>query len=779
MDILQDQGISLNDIMRTLYRGRKIIAATFFSVVLLTGIYTFTADPVYEASAKLIIKDESGMQDAILGISNLGFSQKDIMINNQVEILKSRTLAENVINKLMKSEQADQLEILGVNQDGDENSRGILASFSRLLETFGKILSGDSNQQKTQEELFDETVEELQDRIHVVPIRDTDMIDIRVTAYTPNEASFIANTLTKSFLDKSQLESQEEVRQVKNFLAEQLSIVKNKLVESEEKLKKYKEKEKVVALPEETQELVQKLAEFEGLYNEALTEFNSAKKRLTYIDEQLAQNRQNFDIETISMSPYLEELKKKMAEIEGARAVFVASLVNKGVYDANSPQIKQYDDQISELKDRFKTEVTKMASVDILDPVKLSESLVTRKIEIEADIESLKPKVSSLKKIVDDYNAQLETLPDVSLKLARLERSAKVDEKIYLMMQEKFEESRITEVGQLGNARIIDPAKAPKDPIKPRKKLNMVLAVFMGLGLGIGITFVLDFMDNSVHSMEELERQGIPVLGSIPVIRDMDNKLKKKRNGTVDPETAKISRLESRMISHFAPKSPISEAYRTFRTNVQYSKADKPLKSILLTSPGPGEGKSTSIANLAITLAQQGSRVLLVDSDLRRPILHNIFKVDKSNGLSNRLVGRISTSEAIRKTYVENLYLMPCGTLPPNPSELLGSVAMKDLIGELNSRFDVILLDSPPVIAVTDPAVLSAMVDGVVIIVMAGQTHREAAQRAFTLLKNVNSHVLGALLNGVQVENIYGSYYYYYHYHYYGKDGEKSRKHRV
>ncbi|MFQ6113120.1 MAG: CpsD/CapB family tyrosine-protein kinase, partial [bacterium] len=233
----------------------------------------------------------------------------------------------------------------------------------------------------------------------------------------------------------------------------------------------------------------------------------------------------------------------------------------------------------------------------------------------------------------------------------------------------------------------------------------------------------------------------------------------------------------SRLITQFAPKSSISEAYRAFRTSILYSKVDKPLKSILVTSPGPAEGKSTSVANLAITMAQQGSKVLLVDADLRRPVLHSIFKVDKKSGLSNRLVGKISTKTVINKTAVENLFLIPCGTIPPNPSELLGSEAMNHLIDELNSQFDMILFDTPPTIAVTDPVVLSAMVDGVVLVVKAGQTNRKATLRSFSLLKSVNSQILGVLLNCVKMDGVYDSYYYPYQYHYHEDHGKKRIEH--
>jgi tyrosine-protein kinase Etk/Wzc len=169
-------------------------------------------------------------------------------------------------------------------------------------------------------------------------------------------------------------------------------------------------------------------------------------------------------------------------------------------------------------------------------------------------------------------------------------------------------------------------------------------------------------------------------------------------------------------------------------------------------------------------------RVLLIDSDLRRPVLHSIFKVDRRIGLSNVLVGRASIEEAVQNTDIENLFVMPCGTLPPNPSELLASNAMTRALEEMKAMYDIVLFDSPPIIAVTDAAVLSSRLDGVILVVKAGQTDREAAFRAYTLLKNVNSRILGVLLNGVQIESMYGSYYYYYHYYYYGKDGEKKRK---
>ncbi len=777
LDEQLEREITLTDLMRILYRGRWVIATCFFVVMALTTWYTFTVTPEYEAVAKVMVRtDGSGMGLSLFDVG--GIIKQETVINNQVEILKSRTLAETVIRRLQNSELADRLEILGKGEMARQK-KGMLAGVTGFIKGIFGIESDGSD-----EYTFDDMVQELlEERLSVTPIRDTEMIEIKVRAVTPEEAAFIANTLTDAYREKNRLMSQEEVRQVKNFLEEQLSVIQKQLAESENRLKEFKEREKVVALPEETQELIKKLAEFETLYNEALTELNSYRERLEYIDQQLAKNKQSFDIESISASTYFEELKKQMAMLQSRRATYVANMINEGVYNKNDPQLMKYDDQIKILTDRMKSEIAKLAAQEIINPVAVNEELFSRKVAVEANIEALKPKVASLKKIVDEYEAQLESLPQKSLQLARLERAAQVDEKIYLMMKEKYEESRINEVGQLGDVRIIDPAKPPKEPIKPKKKLNLILGMLVGLGLGIGVTFLLEAMDNSIRSIEDLEKIGLPVLGSIPVISEEEALKRMKvmpsstQNGNVDP--GEVRRMAARLITHFAPKSPISEAYRTFRTNIQYTKIDRPLKTLLVTSPGPGEGKSTSIANLAITMAQMGSKVLLVDADLRRPVLHSIFKVDRRVGLTNVLVGRSSIDEAVFQTEIDNLSIMPCGTLPPNPSELLGSSAMKRVLEELKQRFDIVLFDTPPIIAVTDAAVLGSNLDGIIMVVKSGQTDREAAFRASVLLKNVKtSTVLGALLNGVRVESMYGSYYYYYHYYYYGKEGtrKKTRK---
>ena len=373
-----------------------------------------------------------------------------------------------------------------------------------------------------------------------------------------------------------------------------------------------------------------------------------------------------------------------------------------------------------------------------------------------------------MKKIVSRYNRELNSVPEKHLRLAQLQREMEVNNNIYLMLREKYEENRIAEVGQLGSVREIDQAKPPKEPIKPKKKMNLILGFIVGLGLGVGITFLREYLDTSVKTIEDLEQMNFGVLGSIPFISSQSVV---KNNGKV----GEITLIESRLITHFAPKSPVSEAYRSLRTNIQFAKADKKVKTALVTSSVPGEGKSTTVANLAITFAQMGAKTLLIDADLRRPVLHGIFGCSRNEGLTNVLVGRSTLEEAIHETRIEGLSLLVSGTLPPNPSELLNSKVMVKLIDKVSSIYDFVLFDTPPVIAVTDAAVLSTNVDGVVLIVKSGETSREVIERSRMLLEKVNANLLGVLVNGVNVSMMYGSYYQYYQYYYYSGNGRKRR----
>lgn len=766
MEEYGEQQVTLQDYIRILYRGRWIIGITFVVIMIATTYFTFTSQPVYEASALVMIKEEGGVQQQIFEISN--YMNRTTAINNQVEILKSRTLAENVVRRLQESDVADSLWILGRAQH-----EGV--SIKKRIKDF-IFSNGHDHGPPSQEELFFGYVKSFRNSVTVAPRRDTDLIELKVQAIDPAEAAYIANIWMESYRDLDISASRGEVSEIKRFLENQLDSAQVKLAVTENSLKQYKETESVSELTAETQQLIEQAAEFETQYQTANTELQANGKKLAYLKAQLSES-QNAMIEDRLSSPVIMEMEKQMAEVIAHKASFEQQLRESGLYSSDDATLRKHETRLRGLQDKIVEEKRKMVAggLSSLNPMQVSETIMTNILELETQNTSLKAQTIALERIVKRFNRRLDSLPEKALNLARLQREVEVNSNIVLMLREKYEENRIVEAGQIGLVRIVDPANPPEDPIKPNKKMNLLLGFMVGLGLGVGIVFVREYMDASIRSIEDIEREGFVVLGSIPLITPQRvGKHVKGINGN-----GGIKDIEARLVTHLAPKSPISEAYRSLRTNIQYSNTDKSIKTVAVTSSGPGEGKSTSTANMAITFAQMGAKTLLIDTDLRRPVQHGIFGVDRNNGLTNVLVGKTSFEDAVIETKVEGLDLLTAGTLPPNPSELLGSQKMEAFIEKVSDIYDIVLFDTPPVIAVTDSAVLGSKVDGMVLVVKSSETNRDAMLRARTLLDNVHANIIGVMLNGVNVENMYGSYYYYYYYYYYGdrKEG-KNGKHK-
>jgi polysaccharide biosynthesis transport protein len=302
---------------------------------------------------------------------------------------------------------------------------------------------------------------------------------------------------------------------------------------------------------------------------------------------------------------------------------------------------------------------------------------------------------------------------------------------------------------------LIEPATTPRTPISPNVRETVMLSGAIGLALAVAGAVIIEFLDDTVKSPEEaLKLSGdLPMLGAIAPI-----------DGDEYPD---------KLIAAKHLLSPITEAYRVLRTNVQFSSIDKPLDTLMVTSPGPSEGKSVTLANLAVVLAQSGHKVIVVDTDLRRPVQHKIFQVSNSEGFCDAvLTPSLSVMNFVMPTEIENLYIMPAGSLPPNPAELLASERALHVMDALKAQADVVLFDSPPVLVVTDAAILGSRVDGVILVNDLGNTRRAMARRAVEELNRARNHILGLVLNRMSSQYGGGSYYQYY-YTYYYRDGER------
>ena len=377
------------------------------------------------------------------------------------------------------------------------------------------------------------------------------------------------------------------------------------------------------------------------------------------------------------------------------------------------------------------------------------ENLSRQMTSLEEDIERTEEAIAQLKESTSTADRA---------ERARLEGLLAQHRSSYSSLLQSYEEVRLVEARSLDNVIVVELAEVPTSPVRPRTRTNTLLAAVVGGMLAVGTAFLIEYLDDTIKNPSEIDSVlGLSSLAAIPPIPGKE--------------------IEDKLIAVGHSRSPISEAYRVLRTNIQFSSPDRPLKTLLITSPSPTEGKSLTLANLGVVMAQAGQRVILVDTDLRRPTLHRIFGLSNDSGLTSALFNEDSDVDRwLQPTEVENLRVLASGPLPPNPSELLGSQRMERLVEKLKAHADVVLFDSPPSLVVTDAAVLTNRVDGTILIIDAGTTRRGLAQRTKYDLEKVGANILGATLNRVSLDGRSG--YYYYYYYYYSDDGKRRHRRR-
>jgi tyrosine-protein kinase Etk/Wzc len=375
-------------------------------------------------------------------------------------------------------------------------------------------------------------------------------------------------------------------------------------------------------------------------------------------------------------------------------------------------------------------------------------------LETKFDIEALKSKRDALNATIQTYDRRFRAIPRQSLEFARLQRERLSNEKLYTMVEEKYNETAISEKSEFGYVDVIDRAIVPGAPTGPNATRNLLMGLLLGLGLGVGIVVMRDVLDVRVRTPEQLKRRGYPPLSEVATMQGELSQLEK--SGKVPRE---VRRFDKRLWLIFNPLSFLAESYRRLRTNLLRVQIERPLQALLVTSPNPGEGKSTTIANLAVAFAESNRRVLLIDADLRRPTVHTAFGLPVRPGLTDVLQKKATFEEAVQRSVVENLDVLCCGTISRNPSRFFGSVEMRELVEHARKNYGWVLIDAPPILVVNDGAVLSALVDGTILTLAAGLTRFAALERASEFLESAGGHFLGVVLNMFDARKAYGSYY--------------------
>jgi capsular exopolysaccharide synthesis family protein len=586
-------------------------------------------------------------------------------------------------------------------------------------------------------------------QVQLKPVKESRLAQIVVSDLKPERAVMLANALADAYLEYNLDYKLEGARTATAWLGEQAADLRKRLQDSELALYEYKRNRNLLAVG--LDEKMNMISSNLQHVNQRLSEVRLARVELESTRRLILAARNNPEekasIPEIQKSPIVQRIKESFVTLNKEKG----DLTSK--YGEEHPRIKAIESQLSSLRKLWEAEI--------------DEVLATFEKGYRATVDT----EQALERMMENEKKEAIELSKIEVEYKPLGRVAAENDKVYGLISSRQKEIDLTGLMRVNNVRVLERAVLPGGPVRPKPMQNLGVGLLVGLGAGIALAFLIEALDNTLKTQAHVETLlGVPVLGLIPIIGG-------KQEDKDEPE-----KLRERDLGvYLDPRSLAAECCRSIRTNILFMSPDRPVRTIVVTSPSPREGKTTTAINLAVTMAETGGRVLLVDTDLRRPRLHRSFGVPNQVGISTMIVGKSTLDEAIKSTDVPNLDLLPCGPTPPNPSELLHTDRFAKILEACASRYDRVILDSPPCSAVTDPAVLGNVADGVILVVQAGGTTRDAATHARRHLVAAKARLLGVILNEIDFSNPAYGYQYYYYQNYsrygyaYGADPEERK----
>jgi succinoglycan biosynthesis transport protein ExoP len=579
---------------------------------------------------------------------------------------------------------------------------------------------------------FSAAVKFLKGSIGIGFVKNTKMVTITARHPVPEKAQAIANAVAQAYIDQDRLSRLQTGRDAVKWLSAQLAELKTKLKTAEGMFQRFKEREGIISLNDKQSEELEEISTLNASY------FSARSNRM--------------------------EIEAIISKLESGNHVPGEESVDLGIPIAllDSPNLQRLGAELSglqtELADKRRLFKDTYPGVkELRDRIRLTEQKILTELKRQRDF--LKAQEDSFLTLQEAKHKEALKLGRKELEYLALEREVTTNREIYSALLAKVGELSLAGEADLNNIRIVEPAELPLFP-GGNRMLTLVLGGVLGVLLGVGFAFFLTYLENTIRIPDDVEQYlGLPVLGIVPKVAE-----------------AKGSKAPIVVLNGY-PKEAPAEAYRSLRTNLLFSGTDPPRKTIVISSAGPREGKSITTVNLGMALAQAGQNVLLVDADLRRPMLHRVFELDRQKGLSTVLAGGLALDEAITNTKTPKLSVLTSGSLPADPSQALGSKQMKDVINYAREHYDMVLFDSAPVLGMADTMVLAAETDGTVLVIKPGDATRKALKTATETLNRAGAQICGVVLNNVNVRRDRYYYKYYYYYSYYGDDEDrKSRK---
>jgi capsular exopolysaccharide synthesis family protein len=689
----------------------RLFAAVLLAVVAVTAVFSWRTPPVYEGKTTLLLETQKAGDKVALVTAQNPFQQAPD-INNEIQMLRSRTLAEEVAHRAFSAE------------GGIARPRG--------------------------EQDFQPTAWVL-GHTRVRHLEGSRVVEIRGQAGSAEDAAQLANTCAEVYVDLAQERTRAEVSQVRKFLADQVEVVRERLHGSETTLLDFQQRTKTANLEEETKALVDRAASFEGSYNSQMADLIAHRERLRALKTQLASTEGALGEEIPSVTgSVINQLRAELADQISYREKFLAQ-----GYDLHHAKMVELEQRIQEIRGRLSAAIEDLQKRGNVtgDPLTQMQTLVDQVLSEEVEVASLEARVASLKQVMEQYNSKLRDIPDKSFAMGQIAHSTEVDQKILQMLVQRYEEARIEEAGLTGTSQIIDRAVPPRRPLRPDHRLDLAFGLVLGVAMACLACLAAERMQRRVQDASEAGRlSGLSVIGRIPPIGryDVVETAAQPRRALLRPMWIRrqIRSLvySGGLVSGMGPCSPVVEAFRSLRVHLTKRAQETP-GVILVTSPGAGDGKTMCACNLALVLASGGNRVLLIDADLRRPSVAARAKVPVKRGLPDLLAGRASLEEVIKVTSHACLHLLLTPGPAQNPHDLLISPRLPELLQHLRGRYDHVIIDAPPMLPVADTTILSMLADLTLLVVRAGHSDCEGVVRAARALRTLGVPQPSLLVN--------------------------------
>jgi tyrosine-protein kinase Etk/Wzc len=710
--------ISIRDYSRIIRKRKNIVIATLILCTISSYLFALFAspEPRYQATSAVKVERVTDLTTLLYGRVSWTLWNN---VTTQAVVITSFPIIEGTAKKMgLIPEKVSSAEV-------------------RNTERYLRVVTSLKSQVETEREA------------------ETNIINITASAATPKEAALIANTVAEVYHQANVEERNKKVRETREFIEKQLEVVEGRLQEAEQNLRTFEETTNLVSIDAQTANILNRLNSLETEFAQAQQKRGVVQRLLKSVEE-IRQGR-HFGAKAFFIEDSPPELAKLIAKL---RDLSLRRKLLLNDYTGKHPQVEETNAELRDVLSEMDGELRSMLTT-------LNERLRDLEIRLAAT------------------QAETKSIPESSLILARLHREVDVNADLLTQLKSKYQEVMIQESGLIEEVKIIKPALEPGQPMNmPNTLMNTVTGAVIGLVIGLVLALIVETMDTSLGTIEDVEDiLGVPVLGVIPAVDEFSTREKGQDGNKVKDRP---------LVTHFAPRSPVSEAYRSLRTNLQFIWKEREAKVFLVTSSSLQEGKTYNVVNLSLSLAQAGEKVLLIDADLRRPAAHNMFGLRRQPGVTDYIVG-MSDSKApggdefeleteivpefqpsddswksvtntvidvmlgefefddiLRTPGMDNLHIISAGQGLLNPAEILRSPRFKEFLHELREHYDVIIVDTPPVLPVADAFEVAPEVDGVILVYEVGRIGRGILHRAKVQLENVNSNVLGVILNNVK-----------------------------